>query len=158
MGWLWFLVMLVPTIGLVQAHVQALADRFVYMPIIADMLNEGQQFGEAIHYYREALRLGPDFLPVLNNLALLLATCEQPRFRNGPEAVQLAERAAQLTDRRDANVLGTLAAAYGQAGRFAEAVKTTQEAQSVAKASGADYLLSIQAEMLAKFRAAKPFR
>src|ERR1022692_1280920 len=33
-GWLWFLGMLVPVIGLVQAHVQALADRFAYVPVI----------------------------------------------------------------------------------------------------------------------------
>src|ERR1035437_9811943 len=33
-GWLWFLGMLVPVIGLVQAHVQALADRFAYLPVI----------------------------------------------------------------------------------------------------------------------------
>ena len=33
-GWLWFLGTLVPVIGLVQAHVQALADRFAYVPAI----------------------------------------------------------------------------------------------------------------------------
>lgn len=34
MGWLWFLGTLVPTIGIVQAGYQALADRFVYLPLI----------------------------------------------------------------------------------------------------------------------------
>ena len=125
---------------------------------LADMLNQGQQYADAIQYYREALRLQPDFLVVLNNLALLLATCEHEQLRNGPEAVRLAERACALTDRRDANFLGTLAAAYGQAGRFQDAVKTVEEAQAVAKASGATYLLPIQAEMLARFRAGRPFR
>jgi tetratricopeptide (TPR) repeat protein len=125
---------------------------------LADMLNEGQQFAEAIHYYRETLRLAPDFPPVLNNLALLLATCEQRELRDGPEAVRLAEHACQLTQRRDANLLGTLAVAYAQAGQFSAAVKTTAEAQAVAKASGANYLLPLQAEMLQKFRAGKPFR
>ena len=33
-GWLWYLGMLVPTIGLVQAGVQARADRFMYLPLI----------------------------------------------------------------------------------------------------------------------------
>jgi hypothetical protein len=33
-GWLWFLGMLVPVSGLVQAHVQAMADRFAYLPVI----------------------------------------------------------------------------------------------------------------------------
>ncbi len=34
MGWLWFLVMLVPVIGLVQAGGQSLADRYTYLPQI----------------------------------------------------------------------------------------------------------------------------
>ncbi len=33
-GWLWYLVMLVPVIGLVQIGVQAVADRFTYLPQI----------------------------------------------------------------------------------------------------------------------------
>ena len=33
-GWLWFLVTLVPVIGIVQAGDQALADRFTYVPLI----------------------------------------------------------------------------------------------------------------------------
>jgi protein O-mannosyl-transferase len=34
MGWLWFLVTLVPVIGLVQVGGQAMADRYTYLPII----------------------------------------------------------------------------------------------------------------------------
>jgi tetratricopeptide (TPR) repeat protein len=33
-GWLWFLVSLLPTIGLVQAGEQAMADHFMYLPLI----------------------------------------------------------------------------------------------------------------------------
>ncbi|MBI3620815.1 MAG: tetratricopeptide repeat protein [Nitrospirae bacterium] len=33
-GWLWYLVALVPVIGLVQAGVQAMADRYTYLPLI----------------------------------------------------------------------------------------------------------------------------
>ena len=33
-GWLWYLVMLVPVIGLVQAGDQALADRYAYLPLV----------------------------------------------------------------------------------------------------------------------------
>ena len=32
-GWLWFLGMLVPTLGLVQVGSQALADRYMYLPL-----------------------------------------------------------------------------------------------------------------------------
>ena len=33
-GWLWFLIMLVPMIGLVQADVQGMADRYAYLPFV----------------------------------------------------------------------------------------------------------------------------
>jgi protein O-mannosyl-transferase len=33
-GWLWYLVMLVPVIGLVQAGVQSMADRYTYLPLV----------------------------------------------------------------------------------------------------------------------------
>jgi tetratricopeptide (TPR) repeat protein len=125
---------------------------------LADMLAEGEQFAEAIRYYHEALRLKPDFEPVLNNLALLRASCRLPEFRDGREAVQLAEAACQLSQRRNPNFLGTLAAAYAEAGRFSDAIKTIQEAQALAKAAGANDLLSLQTQMLAQFRAGRPFR
>jgi Flp pilus assembly protein TadD len=37
-GWLWYVVMLVPVIGLVQAGEQAHADRFVYLPILGPLV------------------------------------------------------------------------------------------------------------------------
>jgi len=33
-GWVWYLVMLVPVIGLVQAGVQSMADRYTYLPLV----------------------------------------------------------------------------------------------------------------------------
>ncbi len=125
---------------------------------LADMLAEGQQYAEAIHYYCEALRLKPDYEPVLSNLAMLRASCQQPQFRNGQEAVRLAEAACRLSDRRNPSFLGVLAAAYAEAGRFPEAVKTIQEALALARASGAAGLVPIQTRMLQDFRAGKPFR
>jgi spermidine synthase len=125
---------------------------------LADMLGEGQQFAEAIQCYREALRLKPGFEPVLNNLAILRAACPRPEFRDGREAIELAERACRLSGHRNPSFLGTLAAAYAEAGRFGDAVKTIEEALAVAKASGADDLLPIQTQMLQEFRAGRPYR
>jgi protein O-mannosyl-transferase len=125
---------------------------------LADMLAEGQQFAEAIHYYREALRLKPDLDAAMNNLAMLYASCKQPEFRNGPQAVQLAEAACRLSGRRIPSYLGTLAAAYAEAGCFPDAVKTMQEALALARASGAADLLPIQTRMLQEFRAGRPYR
>ena len=122
------------------------------------MLAEGHQFAQAVHYYQEALRLKPDFDAAMNNLAMLRASCPQAEFRNGGEAVQLAEAACRLSGRRNPSFLGTLAAAYAEAGRFGDAVKTIQEALAVSEASGAKELVPIQTRMLELFQAGKPFR
>jgi Flp pilus assembly protein TadD len=125
---------------------------------LADMLAEGQQFAHAVYYYHEALRLKPDFAAAMNNLAMLRASCPQPEFRDGREAVQLAEAACRLSERRNPSFLGTLAAAYAEAGRFPDAVRTIQEALALSRASGAEGLVPIQTHMLQLFQAGKPFR
>ena len=125
---------------------------------LADMLAEGHQFEQAVHCYKEALRLKPDFDAAMNNLAMLRASCPQAQFRNGAEAVQLAEAACRLSGRRNPSFLGTLAAAYAEAGRFGDAVKTMQEALAVSEASGTKELVPIQTRMLELFQAGKPFR
>ena len=89
---------------------------------------------------------------------MLRASCPQAEFRNGREAVQLAEAACRLSGRRNPNFLGTLAAAYAEAGRFGDAVKTIQEALAVAKATGANDLVPIQTRMLEQFQAGLPYR
>jgi Flp pilus assembly protein TadD len=94
----------------------------------------------------------------MNNLAWLRATCAQAEWRDGAEAVQLAERACQLSRRRFPHFLGSLAAAYAEAGRFAEAVQAIREAQALAQKSGATNLLPVHAQMEAQFKAGQPVR
>jgi tetratricopeptide (TPR) repeat protein len=71
---------------------------------------------------------------IQNNLAWLLATCPQASLRNGNQAVELAQRANQITGAKNPNFLCTLAAAYAEAGRFSEAVETAQRALPLAEA------------------------
>ena len=66
---------------------------------------------QAIMHYREALRLKPDWPSALNNLAWILATNEYPEFRDGTDAVQLAEKLCRLTNFTQPVALQTLAAA-----------------------------------------------
>lgn len=70
----------------------------------------------------------------LNNLAWARATSAEPRFRNGIQAVALAEQLVHLTGRYSPNYLDTLAAAYAEAGRFPEAILAAEEAISLAVA------------------------
>src|SRR5262249_14880970 len=91
---------------------------------------------EAVAEYGEALREDPDFDGALNNLAWILATSARDDVRNGPEAVRLAERGCQLTQDRITIYIGTLAAAYAEAGRSGEAVATAQKAITLARLRG----------------------
>jgi hypothetical protein len=66
---------------------------------------------------------------VLNNLAWILATADKPELRNGKEAVWLATRAIELTDRRLPRFIATLAAAYAETGQFSKAAQIAQTAR-----------------------------
>jgi tetratricopeptide (TPR) repeat protein len=124
---------------------------------IASYLGKKGDIAGAIAHLRRALQIDPGFPDVLNNLAWLLASGPDPSLRNGPEAVQLAERACQLTEYRRTIMLGTLAAAYAEAGRFPEAMATAERAIALASASGDQILAAKNHELLQLFRDGKPY-
>jgi tetratricopeptide (TPR) repeat protein len=95
---------------------------------------------ESIAHYEEALKLKPDLTEVLNNLAWLRATSRNPEIRDGARAVELAQRACRVAGYDNPNLLDTLAAAYAEAGRFDEAVRTCERAVALAVASGQESL------------------
>jgi tetratricopeptide (TPR) repeat protein len=124
--------------------------------IACDLGQRGDVTG-AIAHYRRALELNPDFPEALNNLAWLLAASPDAQFRNGAEAVKLAERACELTQYQRAILLGTLAAAYAEAGRFDDAVATAEKAGAVASTSGDEVLTAKNRELLALYRSGKAY-
>jgi hypothetical protein len=113
---------------------------------------------EAIDHYHEAIRYNPDLPEALNNLAWLLATCPDPKFRNGAEAVTLATEACKLTGYRKTIMVGTLAAAYAEAGRFDDAIATAQKACALASGSDEQDLLKKNQELLELYHTHKPYR
>jgi spermidine synthase len=90
----------------------------------------------AIEHFREALRLNPNHASAANNLAWLLATSNDPQLRNAEEAVRWARRAAEMTGDESPVALDTLAAAYGAAGRFDQAVEAAKKAIDLCVQSG----------------------
>jgi tetratricopeptide (TPR) repeat protein len=106
----------------------------------------------AVGQCRRALRLNPDAPAALNNLAWILATCPEADLRNGPEAVPLAERACQATAFQQPTLIGTLAAAYAEAGRFDEAVQTAQKASDVALSLGQTNLSNRNQELRQQYQ------
>lgn len=85
-------------------------------------------FPEAAARFRRVLELNPDWVTAVASLASLLAAAPDASIRNPEEAVRLAERAAALTLRRDANTLDVLAVAHAAAGDFDRAVAIADEA------------------------------
>jgi tetratricopeptide (TPR) repeat protein len=103
---------------------------------LAAALEAQGRTAEAIEHYREAIRLRPDAVLVANALAWLLATTDREELRNPYLAVQLAERAVQLSGGRDPRILDTLAAAYADAGRDEEAAAAAERAHALARERG----------------------
>jgi Flp pilus assembly protein TadD len=115
------------------------------------------EFQQAVGHYTEALRLRPDAPDMLNNLAWLLATCPEARFRDGAQAVKFGERACGLTHYQKNIYVGTLAAAYAEAGRFDDAIATAQKACALASESGDPDLLKKNRDLLALYLKHQPY-
>jgi tetratricopeptide (TPR) repeat protein len=85
-------------------------------------------YAESAKDYEAILKADDRDVETLNNLAWLLSTCPDENVRNGRRAVTLAEKVAELTERKNGSYLDTLAAAYAETRRFDDAVRVEQEA------------------------------
>ncbi len=94
---------------------------------------------------------------ILNNQAWTFATSPEAKVRNGRRAVELAERACELTHYQKTIYVGTLAAAYAEAGQFDEAMAAAEKACALAEKSGDPNLLQRNQELLALYRQHQPY-
>ena len=122
-----------------------------------DVLVRRGEYAEAIEDYTIALRIKPLYPMALTGLAWVLATVPAASLRDGLMAVTLAEKAISLKD--DAATRNTLAAAYAEQGRFAEAAVLQERAVASA------YAEELSAEIVAGYdgrldlyRKRKPYR
>jgi len=93
---------------------------------VGSMLRARGDLAGALVRFRQALQLKPDWLPAVASLAWLLATAPDAALRDADQAIQFAERAADLTGRQDASAADVLAAAYAEAGQFDRAIAAAQ--------------------------------
>jgi len=91
---------------------------------------------DATAEYEHAVRISPHDPKSRNNLAWLLATSSDTSIRDGNQAIEIAEKAVQLSGGKDPNYLRTLAAACAEAGQFSEAIKVAQQGQEIATSQG----------------------
>jgi tetratricopeptide (TPR) repeat protein len=123
--------------------------------LLGNLLSKQGKYLEAIVEYRAVLQIDPDYLFALNDLAWLLATAPDSRLRDGPAAVQLAEKACQLSKYQVTTFVGTLAAAYAESGRFDDAVKSAQNAVALAMAANNERLADRNRELLELYQQKK---
>lgn len=102
--------------------------------------------------YRAVLALEPHSIAALNSLAWNLVTSPAATADDAAHAVLYAERAAELTSRRDLQVLQTLAAAYAGADRFDDAATTAEYALAEARTLKVPLAVELEAQ-LARYRA-----
>jgi Tfp pilus assembly protein PilF len=125
---------------------------------LAQLLSREGRSAEAAHEFEAALAVRGDDAQALSGLAWIRATAADAAMRNAEQAVQLAERAAALTNRRDLAVLDALAAAYASAGRFDDAVATAQHAVNLATEAGQAGTAAQFQDRLAGYRRGQAYR
>jgi tetratricopeptide (TPR) repeat protein len=152
-------------IGRVQeslAHLQmALEINPDYVEAHFNLANTLLQMGrvdEAISHLQKVLTTDPDDPEAQKNMAWVLATWPEARIRDGVKAVELAERANQLTKNQDPFIGATLAAAYAETGRFPDAIRTAEAALQLATDSGNVALAEGIRAHLVLYRSGHPFR
>ncbi len=112
----------------------------------------------AIVEWRKALDLDPNQLIALRDAAHALAASPAASFRDGNEAIKLAERAVEVTKGADPISLDTLAIAYAANSRFEEAIEATHDAEQLAEKMNNPGLAASLNEKLELYRAGRPYR
>jgi tetratricopeptide (TPR) repeat protein len=112
---------------------------------------------DAIAQYRDALAIAPENVAAQSNLAWLLATSADASLRNGPEAVLLAEQAGRHSGANRPVILRILAAAYAEAGRFAAATETAQQALQLSSGQDNTFLADALRKEIALYQSGLPY-
>lgn len=125
---------------------------------LASLLGSKGDAADAIVHYREALRLDPNSAGVLNDFAWMLATTPDARYRNGVEALRMAQRALSLSATNNPASLDTLAAAYAENGQFNQAVQAAGMAVQQARAKKLTNIVEQLESRLRLYQKSQPYR
>ena len=121
-GWLWFLGMLVPVIGLVQVGEQAWADRYAYLPSVAPFVLLASTFIYLFSKWRPALI----FLSI--GWAALLGYGTFRQVSVWKDSIALWENVLRVYPKNNVIVYTNLAASYEEAGHWNDALAEYNQA------------------------------
>ncbi len=116
------------------------------------------QLDAGINEFRETLKISPDNLFALQNLAWIEATTKHAHLRNPEHAVQLARRSVELTKEKDEWKLDTLAAALAATGKFEEAISLQEKAITIIRPKGDANATADMEQRLSLYQRKQPFR
>ena len=145
-------------IDTLREGLEARPDHATMHGVLANALVMKGMPAEAVEHFREASRLEPEDAGHLNGLAWILATSPVSRVRDAAEAVEVAERAAEITVYTNVTVLDTLAAAYASARRFDDAIRITVQALGLAAELGDNTMDAKLTSRLELYRKGRPYR
>ncbi len=114
-------------------------------------------YGKAEEDYVAALARDPEYPNLLNSWAWQLATCPDPKFRDGKRAVEMATKANEKFDWKISGHVETLAAAYAEISQFDEANKWEKKALELLDIKDVEQRKAMQ-QRVELYQAGRPFR
>jgi tetratricopeptide (TPR) repeat protein len=118
-------------------------------------LRQGQS-AKAVAEFENALSHDGNDVQSLVFLARVLAADEDSHVRNGTRAIELAQKANSLTEGKQPFILGSLAMAYAEGGRFDDARQTARQAVALT-ATNTETFSNLQ-EQLKTYELNQPYR
>lgn len=145
--------------GLKRLNTALASGRLAQGPLyIAGLLARKGLSGPALSLLDPFIRSQTASPDMLNLAAWLRATEPDERLRDGAEAVRLATQALEKSRDEKPALVDTLAAAYAEAGRFEEAVRTAQKALDLMARRGETQAVASVAARLALYKTDRAYR
>jgi tetratricopeptide (TPR) repeat protein len=111
---------------------------------------------KALADFSRAIELEPQFLDAYNSKAWILATSADQQFRNGQEAVRLAQKAVAIAETVDS--LDTMAAAYAATGQFDQAIASQKKVIELVVRQNRTAEMDAYLDHLVTYKAHRPLR
>ena len=110
--------------------------------IMGQIFAQKKEYAKAVKAYKQALDLAPENPDILNNIAWIYATADDPEFQKPKEALMFASMAANL--KPAGYILDTLAESFFINGYVEKAIATEEEALKKDPSNTNDYRAQLQ--------------